>query len=199
MIIIHINSHFAIGIIIASISSYFLKLNLIEYSLIVIASFICDFDVFFSKYAKDKNHRNLISHSIIPSVIIIFFGIILNWIALIIVGITYFLHVFIDTFDWGTNFFYFSHKTIGLRLLISKEEQENLEEHLSKYKTPASFFDFKYYNNKFLLLSELIIFVFMLLVVFIFTLDYFYIIFLYFPFLFFHLLRHYKLKKSEEV
>ncbi|TFF95690.1 MAG: hypothetical protein EU547_07245 [Promethearchaeota archaeon] len=199
MINIHINSHFAIGVIIASLSSYFLKLNFIEYSLIIIASFICDFDVFFSKYAKDKNHRNLISHSIIPSIIIIFIGLFLNWIALIISGFVYFLHVFIDTFDWGTNFFYFSHKTIGLRFLITKEERENLEEHLAKYKTPASFFDFKYYNNKFLLFSELILFVFMLLVVFIFTLDYFYIIFLYFPFLFFHLLRHYKLKKIEEV
>ena len=42
--------------------------------MIVFSAFICDFDVFFSKYAKDHNHRNLITHSIIPSIIVIVLG-----------------------------------------------------------------------------------------------------------------------------
>lgn len=194
----HINSHFAVGVILASIFTYYFKLTLFEYLLIIITSFLCDFDVFFSKYARDHNHRNLITHSIIPSLIIILLGVSFNWFALIISGMTYFLHVFIDTFDWGTNFFYFPHKTIGFRLLISKEEEDNLESYLSEYKVKASFFDFKYYNSNFLLFSEIIIFVLMISSVFLFTIEYFFVIFFYFPLLFFHLSRHYKFKKIEE-
>lgn len=194
---IHINSHYAIGVIIASICLYFLNLTFLEYSLIIIGSFLCDFDVFFSKYARDYNHRNLITHSIIPSILIIVLGFFLNWFPLIISGLTYFLHVVIDTFDWGTNFFYFPHKTIGLRFLISKEEEENLEKYLSKYKRKASFFDFKYYKSNILLISEIIFFILMVLFVSLFSIEYFYVIFIYFPLLYFHLSRHYKLKKIE--
>ena len=106
----HINSHFGIGIIFASILNYFYAFNLFEFSLIVVSSFICDFDVFLSKFAKDHNHRMLITHSIIPSVIIIIIGLILNWLVLTLIGITYFIHIVIDTFDWGTNFFYIQKK-----------------------------------------------------------------------------------------
>jgi hypothetical protein len=195
---LHINSHYALGVIIASISTYYLNLIALEYSLIIIASFICDFDVFFSQYARDRNHRNLITHSLIPSVIIFIFGIIFNWLGLIIAGFAYLLHVIIDTFDWGTNLFYFPKKTIGLRFLISKDEEENLDKYLSQYKVKSSFFDFKYYNSKILLFSEIVLFFAMLFIISLFTWEYYYVLFFYFPFLFFHLARHYKLKNIEE-
>ena len=86
--------------------------------MIVFSAFVCDFDVFFSKYAKDHNHRNLITHSIIPSIIVIVLGIVFNWPALVISGFALFLHIFVDLFDWGTNLFYFSKKMIGPRLFI---------------------------------------------------------------------------------
>ncbi|GAH38744.1 unnamed protein product [marine sediment metagenome] len=70
-------------------------------------AFICDFDVFFSKYAIDNNHRLLITHSIIPGVIIIILGFLFNSISVVIGGFSYSIHIIIDTFDWGTNFFYF--------------------------------------------------------------------------------------------
>jgi len=193
----HINSHFGIGIIFASILNYFYAFNLFEFSLIVVSSFICDFDVFLSKFAKDHNHRMLITHSIIPSVIIIIIGLILNWLVLTLIGITYFIHIVIDTFDWGTNFFYIQKKQVGIKFMFTKDEFENLSHYLSQYKNPASFFDSKYYNNKICLTIEISIFILMVLSVIIFAFQYVLIILLYIPFFGLHLSRHFQLKKLE--
>ncbi|MHA2287578.1 MAG: hypothetical protein ACXABG_02205, partial [Promethearchaeota archaeon] len=130
----HINSHFAVGVIFASILNYFYSFSILEFIIIILFSFICDFDVFFSKYATNQNHRMLVSHSIIPAFLVILFGIAVNLPVVLFSGIAYSLHVIIDTFDWGTNFFYFNKKVLGLKLLISKEETENLSEYLSNFK-----------------------------------------------------------------
>ncbi|MFX0069909.1 MAG: hypothetical protein ACFFAO_02355 [Candidatus Hermodarchaeota archaeon] len=185
------------GVIIASIFNYYFTFNLFEFGLIVFSAFICDLDVFFSKYAKDHNHRNLFTHSIIPSITILILGIIFNWPALIISGFTYFIHVFVDIFDWGTNFFYFPKKTFGPRLFMSQEEEEKLAEYLAQYKSPASFFDFKYYKSKVALSIEVLLFILMMVSITLFAFDYFWIFLLYFPMLYFHLSRHYHLKKIE--
>ena len=197
MISVHINTHFAIGIIIASIFNFFFNFNILEFSMILIFSFISDFDVFFSKYAKDRNHRMLITHSIIPGTIIVIIGYLIDWPALFISGYCYVLHVILDTLDWGTNLFYFQKKQIGLKLLISKEEFKNLSEYLNEYKNPASFFDQKYYNNKVCLLSDVVIFILMITFVIIFAIQYALITLFYFIFLLFHLYRHFALKKTE--
>ena len=169
-----------------------------EFSLIVISAFISDFDVFFSKFAMDQNHRNLITHSIIPSIIVIIIGLVLVWPALIISGLAFFIHVFIDMFDWGTNFLYFPKKTFGPRLFISKEEEENLSNFLAQYKKSESFFDFKYYNSKIALITEVSLFILMMIFIIIFALEYILISLLYFLGLFFHLSRHFRLKKIEK-
>ena len=160
-------------------------------------SFICDFDVFFSRYAKDHNHRMLITHSLIPGIIIILFGLIFNWYGLIFSGILYLIHILIDTFDWGTNLFYFPKKPVGVKILISKEELENLPKYLANYKNNESFFDEKYYTNKIWLIIEVIAFVTMMFTLIFFALEYIYFIILYFMGLYFHLARHYHLKKLE--
>ena len=193
----HINSHLAVGVIFTSFLHYFFNFTLLEFLLIVCFSFICDFDVFFSKYAKDNNHRLLISHSIIPSIIVIIIGYILNWPALVIGGFSYAVHITIDTIDWGTNFFYFQKKQIGFKLLISKEEYENLPKYLARYKIPASFFDEKYYNNKVCLATEIILFILMIIFILLFAVQYLFMILLYFLGLYFHLHRHFTLKKIE--
>ena len=193
----HINSHFAIGVIIASIFNYFLGFCFFEFAEIVFSAFLSDFDVFFSRYAKDQNHRNLITHSIIPSVIIIVLGLIFSWPALIISGFAYFIHVFVDMFDWGTNIFFFPKKTYGPRLFMSKEEEENLSKILTQYKNGASFFDFKYYNNKIALIIEALLFILMMVFIIVLAFEYFLIVFIYFLFLGFHLSRHFHLKKME--
>ncbi|MFX1327003.1 MAG: hypothetical protein ACFE91_02520 [Promethearchaeota archaeon] len=194
----HINTHIAIGLTLTSLLHYIFKLTMLEFILIAFLSFICDFDVFFSKYAKDHNHRLLISHSIIPSLIIIIIGLGLNWTALFFGGINYSIHIFIDTLDWGTNFFYFQNKQIGFKFLISKDEFENLSKYLAKYKIPASFFDEKYYNNKFCVATEIFFFLLMILFLLLFAIHYSYMILLYFIGLYFHLHRHFALKKIEE-
>ena len=152
----------------------------------------------FSKYAKDSNHRNLLTHSVIPSIFIIILGLILNSPVLIISGFTYFIHVLIDLFDWGTNFFYFPKKTFGPRLFISKEVEVNLPNYLSQYKSPASFFDFKYYKNKIAITIEVLLFILMMVFIILFAFEFILIILIYFLGLIFHLSRHFHLKKVEK-
>ena len=193
----HINSHFAAGLIFASILNYFYSFSLFEFAFIVFFSFICDLDVFFAKYAIDHNHRMLISHSIIPGFLMLLLGIIINWPVLAFSGATYSLHVIIDTFDWGTNFFYFQKKQIGLKLLISKEEFENLPKYLSEFKKAESFFDTKYYSSRVSLGIEAILFILMCVFTILFAFQFIFIITLYFLGLFFHLTRHFKLKRIE--
>ena len=193
----HINSHFAVGVIFASILNIFYSFSMLEFVFIIIFSFVCDIDVFFAKYAFNHNHRMLISHSIIPGFLIIIVGLIIGWPVLLFSGVAYSIHVIIDTFDWGTNLFYFQNKLIGLRLLISKEELENLSEHLSKYKKPESFFDAKYYSSKVSLTIEAILFILMVLFVTLFAIEFVLVSMFYFLGLYFHLARHFTLKKFE--
>lgn len=189
--------HFGIGIIIASISKILFDLNFLEFFLIVLLAFVCDFDIFLSKYAVDNNHRMLITHSIIPGIIITILGLIFNWTVLIISGLSYSIHVIIDTFDWGTNFFYFQKKQVGLKLLITKEEFNNISKYLSQFKRPESFFDRRYYGNIACVTTEVLIFILMILSITLFALKYLLIISIYFIFLAFHLQRHFNLKKIE--
>lgn len=193
----HINFHFAVGVIFASILNSIFSFTVLEFLLIVFFSIICDFDVFFNKFAKDHNHRLLITHSIIPSVIIILLGYILYLPVLILCGFSYSIHIFIDTFDWGTNFFYFQRRQVGFKLLISKEEIENLPKYLSKYKIPASFFDEKYFGNKVCIGLEAITFILMLVFIFFLAIEYLFMIPIYFLSLSFHLHRHFTLRKIE--
>ena len=193
----HINSHFAVGIILGSIFHSIFNFTLFEFLFVVLLSFICDFDVFFAKYAINHNHRMLISHSILPGFLIIIIGILLTWPALFFSGLTYSIHIVIDTFDWGTNFFYFQKKQIGLKLLISKEEFENLPKYLSEFKKAESFFDSKYYKSKISLSIEVILFILMVIFIMFFAIEFILISLFYFIGLYFHLSRHFFLKKIE--
>ncbi|MHA1931513.1 MAG: hypothetical protein ACW96X_03180 [Promethearchaeota archaeon] len=160
-------------------------------------AFICDFDIFLSKYALENNHRLLITHSIIPGVIIIILGVLFNLFFVIISGLSYVIHIIIDTFDWGTNIFYFQKKQVGFKLLISKEEFDNISKHLQEYKNPQSFFDERYYGCKPCLIIEILVFILMILSVTLLALEYFLVIIIYFLFLGFHLYSHFILKKIE--
>ena len=139
----------------------------------------------------------LITHSILPGIIVTVLGVLFNWIVLILSGLSYSLHVIIDTFDCGTNFFYFPKKQVGLKLLITKDEFANISAHLSQHKRPGSFFDKKYYGNTMVILMEVLIFISMIFFISIFALNYFLIIIIYFIFLGFHLQRHFNLKRIE--
>ncbi|TFF63487.1 MAG: hypothetical protein EU521_01485 [Promethearchaeota archaeon] len=193
----HINAHFAIGIIIASLFNAIYDFNLLEFGLIVVCGFIMDFDVFFSKFAKDGNHRMLLSHSIIPGIILFIIGMLFLWPALVISGLAFIIHIVIDTLDWGTNFFGVHKKPFGPKLLISKEEFDNIDEVLTQYKIKKAFFDIRYYSKKIIIAIEISLFIFMILTVFMFASEYFLWSLIYFPFLFFHLLVYFQMKKIE--
>ncbi len=140
----------------------------------------------------------LITHSIIPSIIILIFGLIFISPFLIICGVAYFIHIFVDTFDWGTNFLGIHKKPFGPKLLISKEELNNIDEILANFKIKKSFFDLRYYNNKVIIAIEIILLALMIISVAFLALKYLFIITLYFPLLTFHLIVYFKLKKIEE-
>jgi len=125
------------------------------------------------------------------------FGIFIDWPAIAFSGAAYSIHIIIDTFDWGTNFFYFQKKQIGLKLLITKEEFENLPEYISKFKKTESFFDTKYYSSRINLGIEVIVFILMMVTIIIFAFEFVLISLFYFLGLYFHLSRHFKLKKFE--
>jgi hypothetical protein len=197
----HINVHIAVGIINTSILNYFFNFNILEYVFVLFLSFICDFDILFTKFVKNQNHRLYITHSLIPSIILIVIGIVIliyfNYNIILLGGFSYLFHILIDTFDWGTNLLYFPKKQNGFKLLMSVDELENLPSYLSQYKHPGSFFDKKYYGNKFCVAIEIALFCSMLIAVFLFAFQYIYFISLYFIGLVFHLSRHFHLKKSE--
>ena len=194
----HVNVHFAIGVIIASIFHYFLDFTLFEFILIIGCSFIMDFDVFFSKFAPDNNHRMLVTHSILPGVILVIIGLIISWPALYLGGFAYIVHSIIDTFDWGTNLFGFNKKPFGAKLLITKEELNNLPEILADYKINKSFFDFRYYDSKVILIIEAILLVLMVVFIVIFAFEYILVCLLYIPLLIFHVSGYLHLKKVEK-
>ena len=139
----------------------------------------------------------LITHSVLPSLIIILLGFFFNWVALIFSGILYFIHILIDTIDWGTNLLFLNKKPVGIKALISEEELANLPKYLANYKHDESFFDEKYYTNKASIAIEIILFVIMMVSIIIFALEYIFIIIFYFMGLYFHLARHFHLKKLE--
>lgn len=193
----HINSHCAVGIIIASIFHSIFNFTLIEFTAIVFSAFIMDFDIFFSKYAKDNNHRMLITHSIIPAIVILILGIIILSPVIVICALVYLIHVLIDTLDWGTNFLGIHKKPFGPKFLITKEELDSLDEILSKYKIKKSFFDFRYYKSRGILITEGILFAVMIITTIVFAFEFVMLIFLYILFLAFHLSGYFHLKNIE--
>ncbi|TFG18109.1 MAG: hypothetical protein EU533_07920 [Promethearchaeota archaeon] len=194
----HINVHFGIGVIIASMFHSFFHFTLFEFLMIIGCSFIMDFDIFFSKIAPDHNHRMLITHSIIPGIVLASIGSVIVWPALILSGAAYIIHSIIDTFDWGTNLLGFHKRPWGPKLLISKEELENLPAILARFKIKKSFFDFKYYGNKIILIFEGLVAFLMILFIIIFAFEYLLVVLLYIPLLFFHLSGFLHLKRIEK-
>ncbi|MFX1273942.1 MAG: hypothetical protein ACFFBP_12310 [Promethearchaeota archaeon] len=165
---------------------------------IVVCAFVADFDIIFLKFTKEDNHRMFFSHSIFPSLILFVSGILFNSYFLNICGVACLSHVFIDTIDWGTNVFFFKRKIIGFKFLITKEEFDNIESYLVKYKVARSFFDFRYYQSKLMMTLEIGFFLAMMVFMISFSLVFILMIMLYFIGFVLHLFTHYRLKAIEE-
>ncbi len=192
----HINVHFGIGLIFASVTHYFIQLNFFTFSFIVLCGFISDFDIIFKKYAKDHNHRMLITHSIYISLIIIIIGLILNEIWVLMGGIAYFCHILIDLIDWGTNFFY-NKKMFGLRILLSPEERVDLSHIINDKENRQFFFVQRYYSSKLMIFLEIIIGISMFIALFVFAINYWYFLFGYIFFFAFHFSEYIGLKNRK--
>ncbi len=184
------------GIIIASLTNYFIPLNIFTFSFIILCGFLLDFDIIFKKYAKDHNHRMLISHSIYPSLIIIIIGIILNEIWVLMGGIAYFCHILIDLIDWGTNF-WFNNKMFGLRILLTPEERVDLSHVINDKENRQFFFVQRYYSSKLMIFLEIIVGISMFIALFVFAINYWYFLFGYIFFFAFHLSEYIGLKNRK--
>ena len=196
----HINVHLAFGVIVASITNYFMPLNIFTFSFIVLCGFISDFDIIFKKYAKDHNHRMLITHSIYISLIIIIIGIIIGIIFdeiwVLMGGIAYFCHILIDLIDWGTNF-WFNSKMFGLRILLSPEERIDLSHVIEDKKYRQFFFVQRYYSSKLMIFLEIVIGISMFIALFALAINYWYFILGYIFFFAFHFSEYIGLKNRK--
>ncbi|MHA1727404.1 MAG: metal-dependent hydrolase [Promethearchaeota archaeon] len=152
----HTNVHYALGVIIASITSYFIPLNLIEYGFILVCSFGVDFDILFSRFEKKDggNHRNFITHTIYPGAVIFIVGVFIaifnNYWTVLICGIAYLSHIFLDCVDWGVKLF-FTSKYYGWYLLITQDEKNlgiDYKKIINKNMAEdKNFFIKRYYNS----------------------------------------------------
>ncbi|MHA1339043.1 MAG: metal-dependent hydrolase [Promethearchaeota archaeon] len=165
------NTHYAMGLIIASSLHFWYTLNLGEYLFIVFCAFIADIDYFFRKFAKDENHRNFITHTIYPAIILIVLSPILdyffhtpflfitNFVVIAVGGFAYLSHILLDLLDWGLNPFYTKH-TIGLYLVLSQHEK-NLAHPKTiierEKKKDQYFFVKRYYNTPLIVSIDFII------------------------------------------
>ena len=150
----HSSLHFAIGIIIAGLTKPFYPAGFWPFAFIVGCSFGPDFDIIFSKYAKDFNHRNLFTHSVyIPlGLIIVGFSMQNPWI--LIGGISYFCHLLPDLLDWGTNL-WSTGKTVGYQILLEVEERGKVLDIIKDLPEPHWFFIERYYNSTIIKIIEM--------------------------------------------
>lgn len=211
----HANVHFAVGVIIASVSNYILSningflQNLIEFGIIIIFALGADFDILFVSLLKnideDRGHRFFITHSIYPFVAILIFGISLaislSYHIIWICSLVYLSHLMLDCIDGGINLFY-TERIYGLFLLTRKEKHLflGIKRALDKEREKNPYFmDLRYFNNPIILCMEILISVAGLISLLVFAISYWYVYFGYFLLLAYHLNFYFKGKTFEEL
>ena len=211
----HANFHFAVGVIIASVSNYILSnvtgflLTLIEFGIIIIFALGADFDILFVLLLKnideDRGHRFFITHSIYPFVAILIFGISLaislSYHIIWICSLAYLSHLILDCIDGGINLFY-TERYYGLFLLTRNEKHLflGIKRALDKEREKNPYFmDVRYYNNTIILGLEILISFAGLIFLLVFAIDYWYVYFGFFLLLAYHLNFYFKGKTFEEL
>jgi len=123
-----------------------------EFSLIVAFPFLIDFDFLLSKYAKNNNHRRLITHSLIPYLCLLVIGIFIP--LLLILGICGVVHILSDALDWGTALFApFYNDTLGG--ILPKPPKEIVE--IPNYRKRQCWFTKIYYTSFSLFTLEIVL------------------------------------------
>ena len=211
----HVNVHFAVGVLIASVSNYILNYfsgippTLIEFGIIIVFALGADFDILLiflmKKVDEDRGHRFYITHSIYPFVAILIFGISMaasfSYHIIWICSLAYLSHLGLDCIDGGINLFY-TERYYGLFLLTRKEKHLflGIKRALDKEREKNPYFmDVRYYNNSIILSLEVLISVAAFISLLAFAIDYWYFYFGFFLLLGYHLNYYFKGKTYEEL
>ncbi len=141
--------HISQGIILATL--FLPSLTLFEFCIVVLFPFLIDFDFFLSKYAKNHNHRRLITHSLIPYLCLLVVGIFFPFI--LILGIGGIVHVLTDAFDWGTALFSPLYKE-PLGGILPHPPKEIIQ--IPDYRKRQCWFIKTYYRSKIMLGCEVL-------------------------------------------
>jgi len=172
--------HIAQGIIIALLFLPFL--TLFEFYLVVFFPFLIDLDFAFSRFAKNKNHRRLITHSLLPYLALAALGFIYP--LFFILGLCGVVHLLIDVIDWGTALFApFYRDPIGG--LLPQVPPNIISE--SDFQQRQCWFTKTYYSSKLILTVEALIALIAISLILIIGVQYLWLMVFYGLFLAFHL------------
>ena len=152
--------------------------GLFETLIIAAFPFLIDFDFLLSKYAKDHNHRRLITHSLTPYLGLLVLGIFFPlFLALGICGV---VHVLSDTIDWGTALFapFYSEPLGGI---LPKPPQKIID--IRDYRKRQCWFTKTYYNSKILIALEVLFGVIAVVLIIFINIWYIWVLLFYFLFL----------------
>jgi hypothetical protein len=193
----HTNVHFAIGVIIGSLTSIWVPVNFWTFGIIIFCAIAPDFDIVFVKRARDTNHRNLFTHSIYLMLSLLILALIFwsGWI--LAAALAYLSHLCIDCLDWGLDMFH-NGKTFGVTWLKNGHDAE-IQESLTKPPSlRKGFFIVRYYSSVWVLILEVLLCIGMV-VSFIYLLPQFWYFGLAYPVaLGFHLLEYYDFRLAEK-
>jgi len=172
--------HIAQGIIIALLFLPFL--DSFEFYLVVFFPCIIDLDFLFSGTVKNKNHRRLITHSLLPYLVLAALGFIYPlFFILALCGI---VHLFIDIIDWGTALLApFYKDPIGG--ILPDVPTSLLSE--SNFKQRQCWFTKTYYNSWIIRITEVGFGIFTIALILIINAQYIWLMGFYFLLLAFHL------------
>jgi hypothetical protein len=197
----HTTVHYASGLILASIAHAFLGLNFWVFGCIVASPILPDVDIFFSRYAKDQNHRTLFTHSLYLGLAAVLIGLLSQRVWIVIIGMGYLTHLSFDLIDWGTNLFY-TGKMYGCHRLLTRHEKADVNFYdVNNKQDPWFFFD-RYYGSPITLTFEIVTPVLGITLLFLYAPLFWYFLFGYIAVFIFHLTLYIevqRLKRGEKI
>ncbi len=149
---VHANTHIAFGVTITALLSLVIPLSWFDFLLAVCGSFAQDLDFLFSKYAKDENHRLLITHSIWPGIAAIVLSIPLAMPWIFAAGINSLCHVLFDSMDWGVTLLG-QQKLFGPKIL-HRGKSLTITECRARYPNFRCYFTIQWYRNRLMWVLE---------------------------------------------
>ncbi len=152
----HLNAHlaFSTAVVLLLVTLLPIHLSFLEVAACIVAGVAVDGDFIFLRFAWHKNHRMLLTHSVLVPVAFILLSICffllapstsLVWTAWIC-AISVLVHDGVDSIDWGLNFFA-NGKLVGKKILYGGKTSE--EYYAEAKKTPSVYVTFfkAYYGN----------------------------------------------------